>query len=125
MELIVGRFAEALKWIDSSREQYRNFQPGVGPYGEPQVVKKAVEYLRKTHPVEFRGARTKREPDVLIPGRWALEFKIVLRGEQIQFKITQEEIEITVGDIKRISIPAVVAGKELTIKSGKTYSIEY
>jgi len=77
MELIVERFAEALKWIDASGTRYRDYKPGVGPYGEPQVTKKAVEYLRKTYPKEFRGARTKREPDVLIPGQWALELKIV------------------------------------------------
>jgi hypothetical protein len=77
MELVVRRFAEALKWIDTSGTRYRNYQPGVGPCGEPQVTKKAVEYLRKTYPKEFKGARTKREPDVLVPGLWALELKIV------------------------------------------------
>jgi hypothetical protein len=77
MEQIVRRFAEALKSIDASRARYRKYQPGVGPFGEPQVTKKAVEYLRKKHPKEFRDARTKREPDVLIPGQWALELKIV------------------------------------------------
>ena len=77
MERIVRQFAEALKWIDSSREPHKSFQPGVGPYGEPQVIKKAVEYLRRTYPIDFEGARTKREPDVLIPGQWALELKIV------------------------------------------------
>jgi hypothetical protein len=77
MELIVRRFAEALKWIDSSGKPYRNYLPGVGPYGEPQVAKKAVEYLREAYPQEFRGARTKRTPDVLIPSQWALELKIV------------------------------------------------
>ena len=37
----------------------------------------ALEYLQNTYPEEFRGSARKREPDVLIPGQWALEFKIV------------------------------------------------
>lgn len=77
MEPLVRRFAEALEWIDGSRERFKGFQPGVGRYGEPQLVKKALECLRSKYPGEFEGAVTKREPDVLIPGCWALEFKIV------------------------------------------------
>jgi hypothetical protein len=77
MDLIVRRFAEALKWIDSSCEPHKSYRPGVGPYGEPQVAKKAVQYLRATYPAEFKRARTKREPDILVPRRWALELKIV------------------------------------------------
>jgi len=77
MEQIVGRFAEALKWIDASGKRYRSYQPGVGPFGEPQVAKQVVEYLRRTYPKEFKGAKTKRAPDILIPGQWAIELKIV------------------------------------------------
>ncbi len=77
MQTIVTRFAEALKAIDSSREPHKNFQPGVGPYGEPQVIRKSLEYLKEKYPEEFGSGKTKREPDVLIPKRWALEFKIV------------------------------------------------
>jgi hypothetical protein len=77
MQTLVTRFAEALKAIDSSREPHKNFQPGVGPYGEPQVIRKSLEYLKQKYPDEFGLGKTKREPDVLIPQRWALEFKIV------------------------------------------------
>ena len=77
MERIVGRFAEALKWIDDSGKPYRNYRPGVGPYGEPQVAKQVVAYLRAKYPKEFSGVRTKRMPDVLVPGQWAIELKIV------------------------------------------------
>ena len=77
METVVKRFAEALEWIDRSGEAFKAFKPGVGPYGEPQLVRKAVGYLRERHPAEFGGAVTRREPDVLVPDRWALEFKIV------------------------------------------------
>lgn len=77
METLVKRFAEAVEWIDRSGGPFKAFRPGVGPYGEPQLVRKAIAYLRERHPGEFGGAVTKREPDVLIPGHWALEFKVV------------------------------------------------
>lgn len=74
---LVNHFAEALRWIDESRVPFKELRPGVGPYGEPQVVRRCLEYLRDRYPEEYSGAKTKRNPDVLIPGRWALEFKIV------------------------------------------------
>lgn len=77
MQQLVERFAEALKFIDASAVPFRNFQPGVGPYGEPQVVARALDYLRGRYPEEFRGAVTRRTPDVEVPGRWALEIKLV------------------------------------------------
>ena len=77
MNVLVERGADALKWIDSTGVAHKNFQPGVGPYGEPQLVRKCLEYLRERFPDEFSGAQSKREPDVLIPGRWALEVKLV------------------------------------------------
>jgi hypothetical protein len=77
VETVVRRFGEAIEWIDRSGEPFRGFQPGVGPYGEPQLVKKLASYLRERYPGEFKGAVTKREPDLLIPGSWAFEFKIV------------------------------------------------
>lgn len=79
MELaeLVSRIAEALKCIDSSKVPHKTFQPGVGPYGEPQLVRKLIEHLRQSAPAEFGATVSKREPDVLIPGKWALEFKIV------------------------------------------------
>ena len=77
MQFLVDKFGEALKAIDNSRVLHKHFQPGVGPYGEPQVIRKSLEYLKKAYPQEFAVGKTRREPDVLIPGKWALEFKIV------------------------------------------------
>ena len=77
MHEIVEEFAEALKVIDDSRAPFKNFQPGVGPYWEPQVTRKSLIYLIDEYPKKYKGAKTKRTPDVLIPNRWALEFKIV------------------------------------------------
>lgn len=77
MQQLVDDFAEAMRAIDESGEPLKSFQPGVGPYGEPQLVKKVVTILRERHHDRFAGAKTKREPDVLIPNRWAIEVKIV------------------------------------------------
>ena len=77
MQQLVADFAEALRAIDQSAEPFKFFQPGVGPYGEPQLLKKALSILRDRHPDRFKGAKTKREPDVLVPKRWAIEVKIV------------------------------------------------
>ena len=77
MKQLVNHIAKGLKWIDNSGIPFRNYQPGVGPYGEPQVVKEIVQYLSKNYPLLYKGAKSKRVPDVLIPNQWALEFKIV------------------------------------------------
>lgn len=77
MELteIVHDIAAALKHVDESRVPFRNFQPGVGPYGEPQLVKTIAGYFNTL--AKYGGAAcTKRTPDLLLPGEWALEFKI-------------------------------------------------
>src|SRR5216684_6150536 len=78
MELaeIIADVADALVEIDRSGQPFRNFRPGVGPYGEPQLVKlvaKSLNVLPKYH----GQMRTKRNPDLLIPNEWAIEFKIV------------------------------------------------
>jgi len=72
---VVYDVAEALVRIDSSREAFRSFQPGVGPYGEPQLVRRIASYLNEL-PKYHASVRTKRTPDLLIPGEWAIEFKI-------------------------------------------------
>lgn len=65
----------AIVRIDASRQCFRTFQAGVGPYGEPQLVKLIAAYLNQLP--NYRGTvRTKRCPDLLIPSEWAVEFKI-------------------------------------------------
>ena len=71
----ISEIADALAQIDANGVPFRMFQPGVGPYGEPQLVKLIAEYLNRLP--KYRGAvRTKRTPDLLIPNEWAMEFKI-------------------------------------------------
>ena len=77
MQQIVNQIAEGLKSIDDSRIPFRHYQPGVGPYGEPQLTRKLINYLSKIYPNQYENVKTKRIPDVLIPNKWALEFKIV------------------------------------------------
>ncbi len=73
IEDIVG----ALRAVDNSGIPFKNFRPGVGPYGEPQLVKLIAAHLAQSYPERYEGIKTCRVPDVLIPERWALEFKIV------------------------------------------------
>jgi hypothetical protein len=70
-------FACALKEIDSSRAVHKQFQAGIGPFGEADAVKAAVSVLRRGHPAVYGNAVTKRQPDLLIPNEWQIEFKIV------------------------------------------------
>src|ERR1700746_3503550 len=74
LEEIVADIAESIVRVDSSREPFRAFQPGVGPYGEPQLVRLIVKYLNEIP--KYRAACTKRTPDLLIPDEWAIEVKI-------------------------------------------------
>jgi len=77
MKQIVHHIAEGLKWIDNSGIPFRKYQPGVGPYGEPQVIRKILQYLKTNYPEIYSSAKTKRVPDLLIPNQWAFEFKII------------------------------------------------
>jgi hypothetical protein len=77
MELqeLISDITRALVRIDESGERFRAFRPGVGPFGEPQLVKFIVIYLNQLSKYR-RAALTKRNPDLLIPNEWAVEFKI-------------------------------------------------
>jgi hypothetical protein len=70
---LTSAVADALVEIDNSGRPHRGFQPGVGAYGEPQLVKLIAAYLSRRFQ---REAMTKRTPDLLIPKQWAIEFKI-------------------------------------------------
>lgn len=76
LERVVNDIADALLVIDSSSVPFRAFQAGVGPYGEPQLVKLVAEHLGRS-PDYVRGVKTMRTPDLLVVGFWALEIKIV------------------------------------------------
>src|SRR5438093_659395 len=77
LKSVVDAFADGLRAIDTGGLPHKAFKPGVGPYGEAEAVRLALQHMRTQSPEFFAAAKTKRLPDVLIPGQWALEFKIV------------------------------------------------
>ena len=72
---VVDDVANALVAIDSSGIPFKQFQNGVGPYGEPQLMRAIVQRLAELPAYRGRAA-TRRSPDVLIAGHWALEVKL-------------------------------------------------
>lgn len=75
LQQVAADIAAGLVAIDRSRVPFKQFQPGVGPYGEPQLVRSHATHLNALD--AYLGlVATKRVPDLLIRGYWALEFKI-------------------------------------------------
>jgi hypothetical protein len=69
---VVNEIADFLKEFDSKKPVHKRFQPGIGPFGEPQIVKKIAEGLSlKGQPTE-----THKIPNLSIEKDWAIEFKI-------------------------------------------------
>ncbi len=77
MQELVTDIGQAIRTVDESGLPFKAFKPGAGPYGEPQLVKLIKEQLATRFNGRYNGIQTCRVPDVLVPGRWALEFKIV------------------------------------------------
>lgn len=76
MQQLVEDIAEAIRTVDCCGVPFKEFQPGVGPYGEPQLTKLIAQHLA-TKPEQYPGVKTSRVPDLLVPNQWALELKIV------------------------------------------------
>jgi hypothetical protein len=70
---LVNIIADLLKMLDAEKPVHKSFQPGIGPFGEPQIVKIIAQRLQKIG----IAAQTKRIPDMAIQNDWAIEFKIV------------------------------------------------
>ena len=77
LEKLASDFADALKSVDTENVAHKTFSPGIGPYGEADAVRAALSKLQAAEPLVYSGAVIKREPDLLIPGKWAIEFKIL------------------------------------------------
>jgi len=73
IEQFVKVVADLLKDFDSERPTHKNFKPGIGPFGEPQIVSEVAKRLA----AKGIKARTKRTPDLAVEDEWAVEFKIV------------------------------------------------
>jgi hypothetical protein len=72
---LVVDISNALLQVDASRVAFRSFRPGVGPYGEPQLLKLIAAKLNQLPKYNGRVV-IKRTPDLLIREEWAIEFKI-------------------------------------------------
>jgi hypothetical protein len=70
---IVKIVADILKEYDSEKPAHKDFKPGIGPFGEPQIVKEIASRLS----CQGIPAQTRRTPDLEIHSEWAIEFKIV------------------------------------------------
>jgi hypothetical protein len=82
LDTVIDDIADILKGIDSSqvrfkssRPPFKEFQPGVGPCPEPQLVRLIAEGLNRM-PRYGACAKTMRSPDLMIVGQWALEIKL-------------------------------------------------
>ena len=71
---IVRSVADILKDFDCERPVHKSFKPGIGPFGEPQLVIQIAQRLTRLG----IAASTRATPaDMDIQGEWAIEFKIV------------------------------------------------
>lgn len=77
LDSFIEHFADALAAVDRSGARHKDFQPGIGPFGEAAAVREALARMKAAHPSLYRRAATKRAPDLLIPSSWALEMKII------------------------------------------------
>ncbi|WAS92859.1 hypothetical protein [Nannocystis punicea] len=77
LERVVQNFADALVAVDATRVAHKGFQLGIGPWGESEAVRAALQELQRRHADDYAAARIKRLPDLLIPSKWAIEFKIL------------------------------------------------
>ena len=75
LETVVKEIANALVIVDRSRVPYTKYQPGVGPYAEPTLIKRISKIMNSDSSLKGL-VKTQRTPDLLIKGQWALEFKL-------------------------------------------------
>ncbi len=74
LNVITEDIANFLKEFDSINPVHKSFQPGIGPFGEPQLIRELSQGLRS----KGYECVTRRTPDLDInAGQWAVEFKIV------------------------------------------------
>lgn len=72
---LIHDVAESLAQIDAAGEAFKNFKPGVGPFSEPKLVTLIAQSLNALP--RYAGlVTTQRTPDMLIRGKWAVEFKV-------------------------------------------------
>ena len=61
-----------------------------------------------------------------LPPQWErLRFNLVLRAEVVKVSIDGNEIELAVGNERALELPARVAGRAVTLRSGQTQRVRY
>ncbi len=73
---LIRMIADILKEFDDEKPVHKAFRPGIGPFGEPQLVIEIAQRLVR----KGVNARTQRTPDLVVhdgQGIFAIEFKIV------------------------------------------------
>jgi hypothetical protein len=70
---IVNTIANILYEFDREKPIFKRYQPGIGPFGEPQIVKIIAKRLLGLN----INAKTNRTPDLSIKNEWAIEIKII------------------------------------------------
>jgi hypothetical protein len=75
LDSVIEDILAALIEVDRSGTAFKSFHQGVGPYGEPQLLKLIAAHLNQMARYSTNVA-TKRAPDLFMPGEWAIEFKI-------------------------------------------------
>ena len=83
----VSDFATALKAVDATKPEgssrKRTYRPGVGPLREDQAISRAVTILKGNQHGAYANAgpqsypQTGQECDLVIPGEWAIEAKLL------------------------------------------------
>lgn len=74
MTEIVRVVADILKDFDSEQPIHKSFGPGIGPFGEPQLV---IQIAKRLTELGILARTTKTPADMDILGEWAIEFKVV------------------------------------------------
>ncbi len=70
-------FTTALEEADHSGVTHKQFRPGIGPFGESDAVREALRILKLRKSERYKTANIKKQPDLLIPDEWKIEFKVV------------------------------------------------
>jgi hypothetical protein len=80
---VVAHYAEAFKAMDTAGHVNPPYRPGVGPFGEPQGLALALQYLKQVYPQVYQTAGPKAYPgsakqcDLVLSGDWAIECKLL------------------------------------------------
>ncbi|MEZ4452980.1 MAG: hypothetical protein R3B09_26205 [Nannocystaceae bacterium] len=77
LDRLVEDFSDGLVAVDLGGHAHKDFRPGIGPWGEANAVRAALQEMQIRHGKTYIDAKVKRVPDLLIPGEWALEFKLL------------------------------------------------